>query len=90
LKKKGLCFATMDAHPAYREKIQVLKLKADVCAGPVKRSGDASGVCAGTANVIDPRARLAEQPEGLSTLPSAGASIIESWAVGETKDIQRR
>jgi hypothetical protein len=44
----------MDAHPAYREKIQVLKLKAD------------------------------------SSLPSAGASIIESSAVGETKDIQRR
>ena len=25
LKKKGLCFATMDSHPAYREKIQARK-----------------------------------------------------------------
>jgi hypothetical protein len=40
--------------------------------------------------VIDSRARLAEQPEGLSSLSSAGASTIESSAVGETKDIQRR
>jgi hypothetical protein len=90
LKKKGFCFATMDSHPAYREKIQALKLKADVCASPVKRGGDASGTCAGGVNVIDSRARLAEQPEGLSSLPSTGASIIESSGVGETKDIQRR
>ena len=32
LKKKGFCFATMDAHPAYREKIQASQAKVGVCA----------------------------------------------------------
>jgi hypothetical protein len=31
LKQKGFCFATMDSHPAYREKIQASQAKVGVC-----------------------------------------------------------
>jgi hypothetical protein len=46
LKKKGFCFATMDTHPAYREKIQVSKTVIGVPDGavvqPAKESSPAA------------------------------------------------
>lgn len=46
LKKKGLCFATMDSHPSYREKIQARKTVVGVSDGavvqPVKQTSPAT------------------------------------------------
>ncbi len=86
LKQKGFCFATIDAHPTYRDKILAVQSKASLCVSQAARASDTFGVCGGAASGHDTRIAPAEQPDSVSSQPSAAAPTIEVSTISEAKE----
>ena len=65
LKKKGFCFATMDSHPAYREKIQARKTVVGVPDGAVVQPARESSAAA--IGVLAPERQASPQPRDMKS-----------------------
>ena len=65
LKKKGLCFATMDTHPAYREKIQARQVDVTAPQGVVVQPAGASS--ATTVDALVPERQALPEPIDIKT-----------------------
>ena len=65
LKKKGFCFATMDSHPAYREKIQERKTVVGVPDGGVVQPARESSAAA--IDVLAPERQATPQPRDMKS-----------------------
>ena len=88
LKKKGFCFATMDSHPAYREKIQALQVKTDACASQAARG--TLGACAGAAGANLARTAPVDQLDNRSDLLNAVSPTLELSKTSEAKEKESR
>ena len=65
LKKKGLCFATMDSHPAYREKIQARKTAVGVPDGATVQPARESSAAA--IDGLAPERQATSQPTDMKS-----------------------
>lgn len=90
LKKKGFCFATMDSHLAYREKIQALQVRTNSCASQAARGSDAFGACAGATGANLTRTAPVEQLDNRSGLLNAVSPALELSKTSEAKEKESR